>query len=111
MTLSAHVLFTDNAAAAVVPVSAMNNPIFDRVDFELVTILKSAMKSNVPPEVQLPKVWPVAGSLTLVTSAILTSFAVQFSKLEEAVLVGETPCEMLYSFCMQLRAGVACANS
>jgi hypothetical protein len=32
--------------------------------------------------------------------------AVQFSALDEAVLVAETPCERLYSFCMQF-----CANA
>src|SRR5256885_3719036 len=44
----------------------------------------------------------------LVTSAILTSLAVQFSLVLPVVPAAETPCERLYSFCMQV---LLCANA
>src|SRR5690349_8196841 len=103
MRLSAHAPVN----AWVVLLVAMYMPMFDRELVEDVTTLKSAMKSKCDPNTQLDKVPPVAGSLTLVTWAILTSLAVQFSLLDDAVLVAERPAAMLYSFCIQ----VFCANA
>jgi len=93
--------------AWVVLLVAMNMPMFDRVLEAVVTTLKSAMKSKCDPNTQLDSVWPVAGSLTLATCAILTSLAVQFKELLWAVLVAERPAARLYSFCKQ----VFCANA
>jgi len=87
----------------------MYMPMFDRVLVAVVTTLKSAMKLNVDPNVQFASVWPVAGSLTLETCAILTSLAVQFNELLWAVLVAERPAAKLYSFCKQVF--VPCADA
>src|SRR5438128_5038086 len=89
---------------------AMYMPMFDRVLVAVVTTLKSAMKSNVDPSVQFTSVWPFAGSLTLETSAILTSLAVQFTWLLWAVLVAARPAAKLYSFCKQV-CGMVCADA
>src|SRR5262249_44757863 len=95
--------------AWVVLLVAMYMPMFDRVLVELVTTLKSAMKLNCVPNTQFVSVLPVAGSLTLLTSAIRTSLAVQFNALLWAVLVAGRPAATLYSFCRQVFA--ACADA
>ena len=103
MRLSAHAPVN----ACVVLLVAMNMRMFDRVLEEVVTTLKSAMKSKCDANTQLDSVAPVAGSLTLDTCVILTSLAVQFKELLWAVLVAERPAARLYSFCKQ----VFCANA
>src|SRR5438874_5712131 len=75
---------------------------FSRGLSELVTISKSAIKLKCPPWMQDVSVAPVRGSLMLVTSAILTSLAVQFSASDEAVDPTAAPFPMLYSFCKQV---------
>src|SRR5215470_678923 len=73
---------------------------FSRAWLEVVRISKSAMKLNFEPATQESSVAPVSGSLMLVTFAILTSLAVQFSFCLFTVL---------YSFCKQVcaKAGTA----
>src|SRR5437868_12942641 len=68
---------------------------FSRAWLEVVTISKSARKSNGFPPTQDVKVEPVLGSRMFVTAAILTSLAVQFSFCF---------CTRLYSFSKQVCA-------
>src|SRR5207247_2217394 len=83
---------------------------FSRGLSELVTISKSAIKVNLAPWMQDVSVAPVRGSLMLVTSAILTSLAVQFSASDEAVDPAAAPFPMLYSFCKQVCANAGAAS-
>src|SRR6266446_4849658 len=75
---------------------------FSRDWLELVTILKSAMKLNVDPAMQVSSFRPVRGSRMFVTSAILTSLAVQLSFCFWT---------LLYSSCKQVCADEVAAKT
>src|SRR5579864_1823591 len=71
---------------------------FSRFALEVVLIVKSAIKLKGTPWKHVDSVLPVCGSRMLVTCAMLTSLAVQFSFCF---------CTKLYSFCKQ----TFCANA
>src|SRR5207253_296237 len=74
---------------------------FSRAWLEVVRISKSARKLKCEPPMQEDNVRPVRGSRMLVTFAIRTSLAVQFSFCF---------CTRLYSFCKQVCADAVVAR-